>query len=187
MTIIDDIEPLAVKWRERKIPILRIASARWLRDLVEQKRPKRILEIGTAVGYSGTILASPVGQGETTSASLVTIDSDENALKTAEETFVQFGIDAQIISEDATETLRDITTLGLIPGDFDFIFIDHAKAKYLEALEYCIKLSKSGTIIVADNTSNSKCKSFVDAIKKDPRLETTMIDVGDGMSMSVVK
>jgi len=180
MTIIDDLEPLAVKWREQRIPILGLASAKWLLSLIEKEKPKRILEIGTAVGYSGTILAS-------SGASLVTMDTDEKALTVAEETFAKFNVDAQIICEDAKEALKDISQLSLMPGEFDLIFIDHWKAKYLEVLEYCIKLSRKGTIIIADNIKNPKCLPFVAAITKDERLETTLYDVGDGLSMSIVK
>lgn len=180
MTIIDDLEPLAVQWREKKIPIIRPVSAKWLLDLIVKEKPKRILELGTAVGYSGTILCS---QG----ATLVTVDTDANALKTAEETFAKFGVDVQIIEDDATDALRDIAQLALIPGDFDLIFIDHMKAKYLDVLEYCIKLSRPGTIIVADNIKNPKCANFVSAIKSDKRLDTTIVEIDDGLSMSIVK
>lgn len=181
MTIIDDLEPLAIQWRGKKIPIIRIESAKWLLNLVEKHKPSRILELGTAVGYSGTILASQKG------TALVTIDQDANALKTAEETFAKFNVDAQIIEEDVIDALKDITQLALIPGDFDMIFIDHMKAKYLESLEYCIKLSKKGTIIIADNVKNPKCANFVSTIKTDARLSTEIIDIDDGLSLSVVK
>jgi predicted O-methyltransferase YrrM len=181
MTIVDDLEPLALEWRAAKIPILKRECAEWLLGIVNDKKPLKILEIGTAVGYSGTILA------HNADASLISIDQDEKAIAIAEQTFAKFNINAQIICEDGTEAVKDMAQLGLFGDAFDLIFIDHMKAKYLDALEYCIKLSRIGTIIIADNVRNKKCEHFLDAVTKDVRLETKIVDLNEGLSYSVVK
>ena len=178
--IIEKLEPLAIEWREKHIPILKIESAKWLLDLVDKVKPKKILELGTAVGYSGTILGSTGGE-------LITIDSDENALKTAESTFEKFGTNVQIIHSDASEALKDMVQLGLFGESFDFIFIDHAKAKYQEAYDWCLKLSSRGTIIVIDNIKNKKCANFLLSVQKDPRIDFEMIEINDGFGYIVVK
>jgi predicted O-methyltransferase YrrM len=169
MTIVEQLEPLAVRFREEHVPILSTPKAIALLELLRIHKPKRILELGTAVGYSGTILASEGGE-------LVTIDRDPISLEHAEKVFLQFKVNAKIFLGDGLSVMQTLITMG---DKFDFFFIDFEKKKYGDAFILAKKLARDGSIVVFDNAKNHKCELILGQISLNHT--TKMIDIGDGM------
>ena len=151
----------------RKIPIIGPEKGEWLSKQVIGK--KKILELGTANGYSGIILGSE-------GAELTTIEINEEIAKEAVENFKKFNIKANVIIGDAVQEIKKLNE------HYDLIFIDFAKRKYIEVLEECIRLSKG--IIIADNINFPKCQDFKEKILTDSRLKTKLINIKDGLSHS---
>jgi predicted O-methyltransferase YrrM len=167
--IIENFKELEKESLERGIPILGSVKGEWLLNKIKELKPKTILELGTANGYSGCILGSLNGE-------LTTIEINGEIAKEAEANLEKFGINGKIIVGDGVEEIKKLD------DEFDLIFIDFEKAKYVEILEDCIRLGK---VIIADNVSFDNCKDFLDKIMNHPKLETEVIKVGDWMSLSV--
>jgi predicted O-methyltransferase YrrM len=158
---------------EKRIPIIGSLKGKWLLDKVKELKPKNVLELGTANGYSGIILGSE-------GAEIVTIEIDSKIAEEAKENFSKFGINAEIIIGDAKKLLEKVSS----KEKFDLIYIDFFKKGYLQVLEDCIGLGK---VIIADNISFEGCKDFKEKILKDERLKTEIVDIEDGLSYSEVK
>lgn len=177
------------------IPIIDPRSAYFLHVLVKMLQPMRILEIGTAIGYSTIWLAKAAEK-----ARLTTIESDPERMNRALSNFEEAGL------RDRIELLEADAAEGL-PGhySFDFIFIDAAKKQYQHYVETYLPYLKSRGVIVCDNTlfkgyvaqesdavEPSRWKSLVEHLKQfnvflrnHPDLDTSFIPVGDGLSVSV--
>mgnify|MGYP001566142829 CR=1 FL=1 len=169
------LDDLALQSRKRGIPIIGPEKAAWLLKLIQQTKPKRILELGTANGYSGLLLSSEGGE-------LTTIEMNETIATEAKENFQKWNRDVQVIVGDA------VTVLAALAQEkqewFDFIFIDFAKKKYLSVLNDCLLLVRKGGCIVADNITMAGCADFREAVRLHPLLETEFISIGDGLSCS---
>ncbi|MCL2847749.1 MAG: O-methyltransferase [Firmicutes bacterium] len=184
--LLNALEQLAIK---DDIPIVDKATAKFLAKIVSEKQPKNILEIGTAIGYSGIImlLASP-------KANLITIERSLNRVIIATDTFTKSGVTdrVKIINADVFEFLESNTQ------KFDFIFLDGAKNQYPKLLSHLKSiLTKSGTL-VTDNVQSLKhsnfspqillkIKEFRALLKQDPDLHTEFLNIGDGISVSIKK
>jgi predicted O-methyltransferase YrrM len=168
--VLKDLEEDSLR---RKIPIIGYEEGKWLLEFIQEKRPKRILELGTANGYSGIILGSE-------GAELTTIEIDWKIAEEAKKNFEKFGINAKIIIGDGVEEIKKLD------GKFDLIFIDFANKKYIQVLEDCIRLCKKGGFIIGDNVFLEGCKEFLEAVQDDKRLETELIKIRKGISVSKV-
>ena len=128
--------------KEKFIPIMLDETAKFLSESVSSAQPKRILEIGTAIGYSGLLMlkASPM-------ASLVTVDIDEERLLKAEEYFEAAGVRdrVKIIKEDACYLLT------LLEEKFDYVLLDGPKSHYLAMLPYILKLTTDEATVFVDD------------------------------------
>src|SRR3989344_6990916 len=111
---ISDLKELEKESLEKRIPIIGSKKGKWLLDKVKELKPKNILELGTANGYSGIILGSEKGE-------LTTIEMDSNIAEEAEKNFKKFNINANIIIGNANLEIKNIKE------KFDLIYIDHAK------------------------------------------------------------
>ena len=111
--------------------------------LLSIARPEKILEVGTAIGYSAMLMLKYAGED----AHVTTIERDEEVLLMAKENIKSRGVDERIrcIFGDATEVLENLS------GEYDFIFIDAAKGQYRDHFEKSLKLIKSGGVIVTDD------------------------------------
>tara|TARA_Y100000310_G_scaffold259717_1_gene268456 strand:+ start:644 stop:1159 length:516 start_codon:yes stop_codon:yes gene_type:complete len=168
--IISKLRELEKESTSRGIPIIGSEKGTWLYKKILELKPKKVLEFGTANGYSGVILGSE-------GAELTTIEIDPKISKEAKLNFEKFDINANIIVEDGVEEIKKLNE------NFDLIFIDFAKKKYVEILEDCIKL---GRYIIADNISFEGCQDFKEKILNHPKLKTEIIDIKDGLSFSKV-
>jgi len=184
MTIINQLKSLEQESISRRIPIIGSAKGTWLLEQVQKYKPKKILELGTANGYSGCILGSE-------GAEVTTIDINRQITEEAKRNYALFNIKATIIIRDGVEAVRAMAAerdmAAERKGYFDMIFIDFHKTGYFQVLEDCITLLKQNGVMIADNITFAGCQDFRRAVLADPRLETTIIDIKDGLSFSQKK
>ncbi len=178
---------------ENMIPVLLPETVNFLAQLIILKKPKRILEIGTAIGYSGQIMLNACDI-----SSLYTIEIDENLAEIAKKNFASSGLGDRVtlFCGDAGEILP------LLDGSFDFAFLDGPKARYADYLPYILKNMNPGGVLLCDNvlyngmvtgeTSAGKkaglvkrINEFLELICNDKRLITSVLPIGDGMSLSI--
>ncbi len=193
------LEELRTYAAEHEVPIVRRETESFLRTIVTLKKPAKILEIGTAIGYSSISMAEACG------ADILTIENYEKRIPIARENIQRAGMGQRIslIAADAGEELKKLVTEG---QSFDLIFLDAAKGQYLIWLEDILSLMREGAVLIADNvlqdrtvaesrftiprrerTTHARMREFLYQLKNDPRLETAVMNIGDGVSMSVRK
>ncbi len=189
---------LAKEAAAEDVPIVRKETASFLKTLAAIKRPSRILEVGTAVGYSALLLAENLPAG----SRITTIERDAGRLARARENFRLAGREGQItlLAGDAAEILPELS------GPFDFIFMDAAKGQYIHFLDEVLRLLAAGGILVSDNvlqdgsilesrfaierrerTIHSRMREYLYAITHHALLQTSIVPVGDGVAVSVKK
>lgn len=187
-------EPLLVEMEkyaiENKVPIIEVEVARFLEFLVMLKKPKRILEIGTAIGYSSIIMnrAYPDSQ-------ITTIEIDEKNFLKAKEFIKKAGCEKNIdtIYADANDALDFIT------DNYDMIFMDAAKGQYISFFEKSIEKLNTGGILISDNilfrglvakeknnvrrknTIVRRLKDFLSMLTNSYEFSTTIIPIDDGI------
>ena len=146
----------------RGVPIIRDSSHELLRGLVIKYKPKHILEIGTAVGYSGITML------ESSDADLVTIEKLEESACEARENFKNAGYENRVtvINDDCSLAVVDLIVEDENLGKFDFIFLDGPKAQYLNLLPSLYALLKDDGVLVADNVL---FRGYVENPKSAPR------------------
>ena len=190
-----DLQELLRYARQRYIPVMLDDTRQLLFDVVSRCRPKRILEIGTAIGYSGIIMltASPL-------ATLNTIELDEQVANIARQNFqkAEMSDRVNLFVGDA----REIVTL--LTGSYDFIFMDGPKGQYEVFLPYLTEVLEVGGTLVCDNVlykglaenvpENKRHKhitvarnmhAFLQDITTNQRYRTQLYRTGDGVSVSV--
>lgn len=178
------------------VPILMPDTEQLLKTVVTIKQPDVILEVGTAIGYSGSLMLSCAKN-----AKLYTIEMDENMIALAKQNFAANGVEerATIFQGDAREIVHKMT------GEFDLIFLDGPKAQYIDFLPYLKKMMKSGAVLLADNVMFHgyveniphkkdraygiavKMNEFLHSLLSDKDFESVVLEVGDGVSLSVLK
>jgi predicted O-methyltransferase YrrM len=180
----------------RGIPIVKPEVGQLLTVLTRAAKAKRVLEIGTAVGYSTLWFAEAICDLD---GQIITIEKDEERAKEAKENFYSAGINEMVVlyNNDAAEILSGLNM------EFDCIFLDAAKGKYIEYLPFCLKLLNQGGLLLADNvffrgmvcaeaeppkrykTLVRKLRLFLEEIRNHNQLITTVLDLGDGLAISV--
>lgn len=183
--------------KEYRVPILRRDAAAFLRTIVSIKKPMRILEVGTAIGYSALIMscAAPASHIDT-----VEIDMDSVVL--ARKNIKKAGKENQIrvIAGDGNEVLAALTK------PYDMIFMDAAKGQYIYLYDDVLRLLKEGGLLLCDNcifygkvldkpeetnhkhrTIVTNMRAFLERMMADGRLEASLLDVGDGMAVACKK
>lgn len=184
--------------RSTYVPIIRKEMGALLKVFMAMQRPKNILEVGTAVGYSSILM------GENTDADtrITTIENYDKRIPIARENFVRAGMENKItlIEGDAGEVLKTLT------GPYDFIFMDAAKAQYIVILPDIIRLLAPGGVLVTDNvlqegdiiesrygvtrrnrTIYDRMREYLYAVTHSDELQTSIVPIGDGITISVKK
>lgn len=225
-------EPLLAALRryakEKGVPIVRPETERFLHTMTVLKRPKRILEIGTAIGYSAIVLARAqrLSGAEARSPRLVTIESWERRVPVARDNLERAGLSGEVrlLHRDAGEVLRELSgdapparteagdsaerqeyeALCREKAQFDLVFLDAAKGQYLNWLPYILRLMPEGGVLIADNvlqdstvmesrftverrerTTHARMREFLYQLKHLPALSSSVLPLGDGVSVSV--
>lgn len=187
---------------ENEVPIIRDETKIFLRMILSIKRPQKILEIGTAIAYSTLVIHRAVP-----TATIVTIEDFERRIKEAKENIGKFiNKDGKnivtLIEDDATNYLNKISG----SEEFDFIFLDAAKAQYINWLPNIKKVLVKGGILIADNifkdgeileskflikkrdrTIHKRMREFLHEINNNKSFETYQYNIGDGISVSIKK
>ena len=192
----DLLDSIEKKARAERVPILRRETAALLRTLVSGFRPRQILEIGTAVGYSALLMCSVMPED----GHITTIEKYEKRIPQAKENFCRAGQEQRItlLEGDADEHIA-----GLKGQLFDFIFMDAAKGQYLNWLPGLMALLPVGGILMSDNvlqdgdivesrfaverrnrTIHSRMREYLYELKHMEELETAIIPIGDGITIS---
>lgn len=196
---LDIREPLKRKREEAKatgIPVADDLTLQFLLVLLRAAQPKKILEIGTAVGLSGAaaLLALP-------QARLTTIEIEENSYLQAKENFAFFGVEHRVNAYlgDAGEIIAAMPRE--MNGTFDFIFLDGPKAQYSKYLPDLKRLLRSGGVLFSDDVLLygwvdgeaphkrhvliDKLREYLREICADEELTTSILKIGDGAAVSV--
>ncbi len=180
---------------ENEIPTASDETLQFLCTLARAKNAENILEIGTAVGISGIALLEACPD-----ASLTTIERDETFFASAEGNFGWANCEGRVIQilGDAAEEI-----LSLPDESFDFIFMDCAKVQYVKMLPRLKELLKRGGVLVADDvllfgwvTGEEEppkkrkmlvrhIREYIEAVTSDSELSTSILDIGDGIALSV--
>lgn len=172
-------------------------SGKLLTMLVSISGAKNVLEIGALGGYSGICLAKGFG-GE---GQLTSLEIDESYAKLAYSNLSKAGFGEQVSYITGT-AMKSLEKLAEDNKQFDFFFIDADKDNYENYLDYCIRLAESGAIIVSDNVlaggsvaddetppkrHTELMKKFNETVANHPQLESILVPIGDGMTISKVK
>lgn len=182
---------------EHCTPIIQKEVRCFIDALVESAKPTRILEIGTAIGYSAIFFAQRLPKN----GEIITLERDNDYISRARENFIRSGVGHKItlIEGDAEESVKNIT------GKFDFIFIDANKSKYKYYFDELLPHLNEGGMIVCDNilykgyitsgeylsakqrTIVNALREFLPYISNHPDVVTSVIPIGDGVTVSVKK
>ncbi len=189
----EDMDFLEIrKFAEKNhVPIMKTETKEFLKSLVLIAKPKSILEIGTAIGYSSLVF------NKYTNAQITSIELSEDMAKIARGNFKKYQANINLINDDAEKALTKINQ------GFDFVFIDANKANYKFYFDYVDKhLLNKGGIIVADNilfrgevckddliekrkiTIVKRLRNFLAYITKREDYNTSIVPIGDGLSIS---
>lgn len=163
--IIDGLEDERSYAKEHFVPIIRDKSSKYLFDFIRKNNIKSVLEIGTAIGYSGSIILSAGTE------KLVTIDINAESLNVARNTFKKLGYSdkVEIFNKDAKIVIEELLGSGYT---FDMVFLDGAKGQYYRYLPVLTKLLGKGGIIFADNVL---LQGMVESQEKIPHRKRTMV------------
>lgn len=201
----DELELLRAEAEEHHVPIILRETESCILNIIRMKKPRRILEIGTAVGYSAICFAAASPETE-----IVSLEVSEEMYRTASTNVERYGLSKriQIKLGDAVESLKemsssitDVDTLG-----FDLVFIDAAKSHYKEFWDGSIPLCRKSAVILSDNvllkattasdeyvtekrhkTSVKRMREFIEYIMKSDYADTAVLSVGDGVALSVLR
>ena len=189
-------ESIASKARKEEIPVIKRETGALLKTMVALKQPRAILEVGTAVGYSALLMAGAAPE----SCKITTIEKYEPRILEAKKNFAKAEIEDRIVllEGDAQEILQSLT------GPFDFVFLDAAKGQYLHWLPVILGLLERGGVLFSDNvlqggdvlqsrygverrdrTIHGRMREYLYQIKHMEGLESAIVPIGDGVSISV--
>ena len=192
---LDQIEKEAI---EGNVPIIRKDMQGFLRFILSVRKPRRILEVGTATGFSALLMAEYSEED----AVITTIEKYEKRIPIAKENIAksEFGNKITLMEGDATEILPTLV------GRYDFIFMDAAKGQYIHFLPEVMRLLEDGGMLITDNvlqdgdvmesryavcrrnrTIHTRMRDYLYELKHNPLLDTVILTLGDGISVSVKK
>ena len=179
---------------DNKVPIVQKETGVFLEFMTSMKKPLRILELGTAIGYSSILMYEAAG----TEPEIITIERDDKMIEYASENLKRFNLDnkIKIMQGDCLEILEKLDE------PFDLIFMDAGKGHYNHFLPHCLRLLNKDGIIIADNvlfrgmvackdlvkrrkiTIVKRMKTYLELVTKDKDLITSVIPMGDGIAVT---
>lgn len=177
------------------VPIIRKEMQSFLKVIITIQKPMRILEVGTAVGFSALLMSEYAPEG----CEIITIEKYEKRIPIARENFRRAGKEQQItlLEGDASEVLKDLDQ------SFDFIFMDAAKGQYIHFMPEVLRLLADGGTLVSDNvmqdgdiiesrfaverrnrTIHARMREYLYELKHNEELVTSILPLGDGVAVS---
>ena len=193
--LIEQIEQEAL---DTYVPIIRKETQSFLKVLLMMKKPVRVLEVGTAIGFSALLMCEYLPEN----GHITMIEKYEKRIPIARENFKRAGKEDRItlIEGDALEVMRSLE------GPFDFIFMDAAKGQYIHYMPEAIRLLSKDGVLMSDNvlqdgdiiesrfaverrnrTIHSRMREYLYELKHNDQLQTSIIPLGDGVALSVKK
>ncbi|MCR8745213.1 O-methyltransferase [Romboutsia lituseburensis] len=192
--LLRDLEIYAL---ENNVPIVHKEVSELLKVLLKVQKPKRILEVGCAIGYSSILFASTLGDG----VEIITVERNEKMIEKAKENIKLAGLENNItiLEGDAEEKLKEVA------GEFDMIFLDAAKGQYKLFYDMVIGKLKVDGLLISDNilykgmvahddfvirrkkTIVKRMRNYLDYICTCNYLDTSLIPIGDGVALSYKK
>lgn len=192
--LLDQIEREAL---ETNVPIIRTQTQGLLKFLLALQKPMSVLEVGCAIGFSALLMSEYAPEG----CRITTIEKYEKRIPIAKRNFARAGKEESItlLTGDAADILQELT------GPYDFIFMDAAKGQYLHFLPDVLRLLSPGGLLVSDNvlqdgdilesrfavtrrnrTIHSRMREYLYELTHHEGLETVVLPVGDGVTVSYV-
>jgi len=184
---------------ENSVPIVEPETARFISVITQLKQPQKVLEVGCAIGYSAILMSKIMPKD----GIFETVEYNGDMVKVATENIKKAGLSNKIkvIDADAKEYLGEIDGQEI----YDMIFLDGPKAHYIYMLDDCIRLLKKGGVLISDNvlykgmipddnhvvrrkiTIVKRLRKYIDALMNDERIITSLLPLGDGVTISVKK
>ena len=180
------------------VPIIRKEMGNLLKVLLLLKQPQKILEVGTAVGYSSILMSENMPQN----CRITTIENYEKRIPVAKNNFKRAGKEEVItlLEGDAMDILKELD------GTYDFIFMDAAKGQYINFLPELLRLMPAGGLLISDNvlqegdivesrygvtrrnrTIHTRMREYIYTLTHAEQLETSIVPIGDGITLSAKK
>ena len=190
---LDELEAYALN---TQVPIIRKEMQSFMKTMLVMNKPKQILEVGTAIGFSALLMS------EFTDGHITTIENYDKRIPIARDNFKKYHKEDQItlLEGDAMEVLKTLN------GPYDFIFMDAAKGQYIHYLPEVMRLLSSGGVLISDNvmqdgdiieskyavtrrdrTIHKRMREYLYTLKHHEELETSILTLGDGVAVSVRK
>ncbi|MDE7015247.1 MAG: O-methyltransferase [Kineothrix sp.] len=190
---LNEIENLC---RKTNVPVIRPQMQSLLKMLLAVNRPGKILEVGTAIGFSALFMSEYAPEG----CKVTTIEKYEKRIPLAKENFRRAGKENAIalLEGDAAEILAGLNE------EYDFIFMDAAKGQYLNFFPDVLRLLRKGGILVSDNvlqdgdiiesrfavtrrnrTIHTRMREYLYELKHNEKLETAILQIGEGAAVRV--
>lgn len=186
-----DLEEFA---KENNVPIIQKEGGKFLELMVSMHKPKRILELGTAIGYSSMLMYKAL-DGK---CSIISIERDSRMIGFAKENLKKYNLESkiEILEGDCLEHLENLNE------KFDFIFMDAGKGHYNHFLPHCLRLLDKEGVLIADNvlfrgmianddlvkrrqiTIVRRMRSYLEIVSSSDELITTIIPMGDGIAIT---
>lgn len=182
--------------KKTNVPVIRTQVQSLIRLLLAMQKPKSILEVGCAIGFSALLMS----EYAPADCHITTIENYEKRIPVARENFRRAGRENRItlLEGDAADILKELES------SYDLIFMDAAKGQYIHFLPDVLRLLPPGGILLSDNvlqdgdiiesrfavtrrnrTIHSRMREYLYELKHHPRLETVVLPVGDGVTISV--
>ena len=180
------------------VPIIRKEMGNLLKVLLLLKQPQKILEVGTAVGYTSILMSENMPEN----CRITTIENYEKRIPVAKNNFKRAGKEEVItlLEGDAMDILKELD------GTYDFIFMDAAKGQYINFLPELLRLMPAGGLLISDNvlqegdivesrygvtrrnrTIHTRMREYIYTLTHAEQLETSIVPIGDGITLSVKK
>lgn len=175
-----------------EVPVIPHETVVFLKFLLGQLQPERILEIGAAIGFSSSVMATTIGEN----AHVTTIDRFDVMIEKAKKNYERLGLTDKVtlLEGQAADILPELS------GPYDFIFMDSAKSKYIEFLPECLRLLRKGGVLMVDDifqggtillpdeeiprgkrAIHRKLNEFLRVVMDHPYLTSTILPLGDGV------
>lgn len=179
---------------EQGVPVIPHETVVFMQFLLKQLKAKNVLEIGTAIGFSASLMAETLGED----AHITTIDRFPVMIEKAKSNFKKMGLTDRVtlLEGEAAELLQTLE------GPYDFIFMDSAKSKYITFLPECLRLLKPGGVLMVDDIFQAgsifqpieetprknraiyrKLNEFLETVTKAPDLTSSLLPLGDGVAL----